>query len=68
MTPDNVTGWIAANVAFLGVEVARHGELVDWYLTAAGSVTLILYNVMKIYKILRYPHSKSEKPKKKGKG
>ena len=68
MTPDNVTGWIAANVAFLGVEVARHGELVDWYLKATGSVTLILYNVMKIYKILRYPQSKSEKPKKKGKG
>ncbi len=68
MTPDNVTGWIAANVAFLGVEVARHGELLDWYLTATGSVTLILYNVMKIYKILRYPQSKSEKPKKKGKG
>jgi len=68
MTPDNVQGWIAANVAFLGVEVARHGELLDWYLTATGSVTLILYNVMKIYKLLRYKHSESSKPKKKGKG
>lgn len=67
MTPDNVQGWIATNVAFLGVEIARHEEVLDWGLTAAGSTTLILYNLIKIYKLLRYEQGKSSKPKKKRK-
>lgn len=65
MTPDNVQGWIATNVAFFGVEIARHEEVLDWGLTAAGSATLILYNLLKIYKLLRYEQGKSSKPKKK---
>ena len=64
---DNSAAWAAPNFAWVGVEIARHGELLDWYLTATGSATLILYNVIKIVQLLRYKQGESSKRKKKRK-
>ena len=47
------------------MEIMRHSELLDWWLTAAGSSTLLVMNVIRIYKLLRYKQSESSKPKKK---
>jgi hypothetical protein len=65
--PDNMQQWAALNVAWIFVELMRHSELLDWWLTACGSVTLIAMNVIRIYKLVRYKHPESSKPKKKAK-
>lgn len=66
--PSNFQELGAINIAWLGVEIMRHTEAVDWWLTAAGSVTLLAMNIIRIYQALRFPHSKSSKPKKRGDG
>lgn len=65
--PDNLHSLLLLNVAFISVEVAKHMELLDWGLTALGSASLLCINVVRLYRLWKYPQAKSEKLKK-GKG
>lgn len=62
--PHNLQHLAAINAAFILTEVARHKELLDWWLTVAGSATLLAMNLLRIYRMLRNQQPKSEKPKK----
>lgn len=64
--PHNIQQLAAINAAFIVTEVARHQELLDWWLTVAGSATLLAMNLLRIYRMLSNPQPKSEKPKKGG--
>ena len=62
--PDNLHSLLLLNLAFLSVELAKHAELLDWWLTAAGSGTLLCINVVRLWRLWKYPQGKSEKLKK----
>lgn len=66
--PHNLQELCAVNLGVVTFEILRHQELIDWGLTAAGSATLIIYNLIRIVRMLRNQQAKSEQPKKKGKG
>ena len=53
------------NGAFIGMEVIKHQELINWGLTAAGSATLIAINLLKLWRMVRNPQAKSEKQGKR---
>ena len=66
--PHKSTDLIFLNSAFITVELARHQELINWGLTAAGSATLIALNLLRLWKELRNPQPKSEQREKKWMG
>jgi hypothetical protein len=63
--PHNTSELALLNFSYISLEILRHRELLDWGLTVAGSVTLLLYNLIRIGRMLRNPQPKSEQPKKK---
>ncbi len=48
-------GWnlVALNLAWLGWEMARWQEVVDWTISAAGALSLVALNVIRLRKVLR---------------
>jgi len=44
---------LALNLAWLGWELARWQEVVDWTLSAMGALTLVILNVIRLRKALR---------------
>ena len=44
---------VALNVAWLGWELARWQEVIDWTLSLAGASTLLAINVVRLTKMLR---------------
>lgn len=44
---------LALNLAWVGWELARWQEVVDWGLSAAGAMTLLAINVLRLRKVLR---------------
>ena len=63
MTQHNTGDLFFLNAAFIGVEVAKYQELVNWGLTACCSITLLAINLLRIYKLLKNPQAKSGKRK-----
>ena len=48
-------GWnlVALNLAWLGWEMARWQEVIDWTISAAGALSLVALNVIRLRKVLR---------------
>lgn len=44
---------LALNLAWLGWELARWQEVVDWGLSAMGALTLVILNLIRLRKALR---------------
>ena len=44
---------VALNVAWLGWELARWQDVIDWTLSLAGACTLLAINVVRLTKMLR---------------
>jgi hypothetical protein len=44
---------IALNLVWLGWEMARWQELIDWTLSLAGACTLLAINIVRLRKMLR---------------
>ncbi len=44
---------LALNLAWLGWEMARWQEVIDWGLSAAGAVTLLAINLLRLRHYLR---------------
>lgn len=44
--------YILATFAFIGWELARYQEVVDWAIGVAGAISLIVLNVVRIRKAL----------------
>lgn len=63
--PSNTHEIAVMNFAYISLEILRHREWLDWGLTVAGSITLLVYNIIRIVKMLRNQQPKSEQPKKK---
>lgn len=61
--PNKPTELIFLNSAFIGLEIAKYRDAIDWGLTASASALLVLYNAVRLYQLLRYPQRKSEKRK-----
>lgn len=45
------TDLIALNLAWFGWEIARWQDVIDWTLSAAGAVTLLAINVIRLRKL-----------------
>jgi hypothetical protein len=43
---------LALNLAWLGWEMARWQEVIDWSLSALGAVTLVALNILRLRKAL----------------
>lgn len=58
-------GWnlLALNLAWLGLEMARWQDVIDWTLSAAGALSLVALNVIRLRKVLR-EHRDVDKPGK----
>lgn len=56
---------LAINFAWVSMEILRHRELLDWGLTIAGSVTLLVLNLIRLWRALKYPQAQSEQRQKK---
>jgi len=54
---------LALNCAWLGWELARWQDVIDWGLSALGALTLVILNVMRLRKVLN-EQRKVDKPKK----
>jgi len=52
---------LALNLAWAGWELARWQDVVDWGISAAGALTLLALNVLRLRKALRQ-HRDVEKP------
>ena len=52
---------VALNVAWLGWEITRWQEVIDWGLSAVGALTLVALNVIRLRKALN-SQSKVDKP------
>jgi len=48
---------VALNLAWLGWEVARWQDVVDWGISAAGALTLLAINVMRLRRAWRQRNS-----------
>jgi hypothetical protein len=44
---------LALNIAWIGWEMARWQEVIDWTLSLAGAVTLLAINIVRLRKMLR---------------
>ena len=47
------TDIFALNLAWLGWEITRWQDVVDWSLSAAGACTLLIINIVRLRKMLR---------------
>jgi hypothetical protein len=45
------TDLIALNLAWFGWEIARWQDVIDWTLSAAGAVTLLVINIIRLRKL-----------------
>lgn len=54
---------LVLNLAWLGLEMARWQDVIDWTLSAAGALSLVALNVMRLRKVLR-EHRDVDKPGK----
>ena len=45
------TDLIALNLAWFGWEIARWQDVIDWTLSAAGAVTLLAINIIRLRKL-----------------
>ena len=63
--PHNTHELAFINLGYVSLEILRHKDLLDWGLTVAGSVTLLIYNLIRIGRMLRNPQSESGQRKKK---
>jgi hypothetical protein len=61
--PSKFSDLIFFNSAFIGLTIAKYQEAIDWYLTTVGSGLLVAFNAVRLWQLLRYPQSKSEKRK-----
>ena len=43
---------LALNLAWLGWEMARWQEVIDWSLSALGAITLVALNILRLRKAL----------------
>jgi hypothetical protein len=43
---------IFATLLFIGWELARWQEVIDWAVGIAGALTLLVYNVIRLHKML----------------
>ena len=50
---DNGWNLVALNLAWLGWEMARWQEVIDWTISAAGALSLVALNVIRLRKVLR---------------
>jgi len=48
-------GWnlMALNLAWLGWEITRWQDVIDWSISAAGALSLVALNVIRLRKVLR---------------
>ena len=44
---------MALNLAWLGLEMARWQDVIDWGLSLAGACTLLAINIVRLRKMLR---------------
>jgi hypothetical protein len=44
---------LALNIAWIGWEMARWQEVIDWTLSLAGAITLLAINIVRLRKMLR---------------
>ena len=44
---------LALNLAWMGWELARWQEVIDWTISAAGALTLLAINVMRLRRAIR---------------
>ena len=58
-------GWnlLVLNLAWLSLEMARWQDVIDWTLSAAGALSLVALNVIRLRKVLR-EHRDVDKPGK----
>ena len=49
---DDSHDYIVATFAFIGWELARYQEVVDWAIGVAGAISLIVLNVVRIRKAM----------------
>jgi len=61
--PSKPADLIFLNSAFIGLEIAKHREAIDWGLTLTASGLLVIYNAVRLWQLLRYSQRKSEKRK-----
>lgn len=50
---NDASSLVALNLAWLGLELARWQEVVDWGLSLAGAFTLLAINIVRLRKMLR---------------
>lgn len=62
---DNLHSLLLLNFAWVGMEVVKYADVLNLWLTVAGSGTLLCINVLRLWRILKYPQRKSEKLKKR---
>jgi hypothetical protein len=44
---------MALNLAWLGWEITRWQDVIDWSISAAGALSLVALNVIRLRKVLR---------------